>query len=160
MKKPYLTFKVVGTEILGWLVNIAALVITIIKAATTSGKIPTNYNFAGEVTNYGSAWTMLMIPCTMIFVAVVCSVMLHVTPASSWNLSVKVTPENEDVVHTDFAFLVTLEMLESGVFALLTPLLFGAGGLFVGIAAGGYCVVVTITLVIGLVIIKADSKRV
>lgn len=96
-------------HILTGLVFIAMWVHIILVWGDLPDRIPTHYNFAGEVDGWGSKASILLLP-------VIGTVMLPLLIAveffpQSWNTGVQVTPLNQVFVYrTTKSMLVTLEL--------------------------------------------------
>jgi len=55
-------------------------------------QVPTNYNFAGEITNYGSRWTLLIMPIIGFLVDITVAITMRFP--QSWNAGVRITVYN------------------------------------------------------------------
>ena len=105
-------------HILTGLVFIAMWVHVILVWGDLPDRIPTHYNFAGEVDGWGSKASILLLP-------VIGTVMLPLLIAveffpQTWNTGVQVTPLNQVFVYrTTKSMLVTLELTLLLTFAII-----------------------------------------
>ncbi len=105
-------------EIISIVLMIIAIVIAIIFAASTTERIPIKYNFAGEVTGYGSAATAVMLPVMMLFTVLIMILIVHLCPKEFFNVPVKTRPETELKVYTDCIWMIAIMDLLMAIFTL------------------------------------------
>ncbi len=118
MNKPYITMAHICFEIVSFVLCIVSIIYTAVFAIRTGGVIPTNFNFAGEATGYGSPWVLLLTPGIIFGTNIVMSVVLHFVPTSKWNISFKIRPERELIVFRDISLMIAVMELTMSVWAL------------------------------------------
>ena len=158
MNKPYITRLHVVLEILALLLCIASLVLAVLYALNSDGPVPTNYDFKGNVTGWGSPWTALVMPIVALAMVIADALVLHLVPASSWNTGFKVRPAKANAVYREIGLMVVLLSVEFAMFALAFTvfLTLSKADLF-GSAAILLAVVMTVTIILTLV--RAGRKN-
>lgn len=151
MNKPYITLRVFITELIGWVMMLASLIISIVRACTIEGEIPINYNSAGEVTKYGSSAIMVFLPASMFFTVGIISLVMHLFPSTSWNVPVKITPENSLRVYEKTSFFLALLILESALFSLIYVVFYFVGEKMIVIDVIAYSAAAIITIIVMVV---------
>lgn len=117
MNKNILTRYHVMIEILGFVLILASFAVAI--AAMASGKvIPSNYDFAGNVTDYSKPGFLIMMPIVMLISNGTMSLILHFVSFSSWSMPVKVKPGRERAVYGCVGYMIAIMELLFGIFTL------------------------------------------
>ncbi len=80
--------------------------------------MPSNYDFSGNVTGWGSAWTALIMPLIAFAMVITDAVILHLVPAASWNTGFRVRAGKANAVYREIGLMVCLLSLEFALFAL------------------------------------------
>lgn len=134
-------------ELIGLVAVLASLVAAIVMMCTIKEAVPTNIDFHGNVTHYGSIGFIIIMPVMMLPTVLILLAATHIFPLSMWNLPVKPKPGREVKLYQTSAYMVTLMNMETGIFSLVFTLAMGLG--WVKIVSGlgiGLCVVMGITI--------------
>ncbi|MBQ1547363.1 MAG: hypothetical protein IIZ61_03125 [Lachnospiraceae bacterium] len=118
IKKSHIIFEIISYAIL--LASVIYAVIMILRYGNSD--FPTRFSGGGEVTGYGSAYVLLIIPGTMLITNILLSLSLHLFPVKLWNMPFKVKPGREIPVYASMAsMMVSLELMMS-VYSLATTI--------------------------------------
>ncbi len=158
MNKPYIKGIHIAIEIAALVFALASVAVAVVYALTSDGPVPMNYDFKGNVTGYGSAWTALIMPVVALAMVITDGVILHMVPPTSWNTGFRVKAAKANAVYTEIGLMLALLSLEFALFALSFTifLTLSKADLF-GSAAIVLAVVMTVTIIITL--IRASRKN-
>ena len=109
------------------IIHLAALVYSIVKAASAEGLIPVKYSLSGEVLRYGSPYTMVFLPAAMFVCGLVIVLVLHLVPAELMNIPVTVNEDNALRVYEETAFMTAVTVLQTALFSFAASVLFLKG---------------------------------
>ena len=124
--KAVLTKKHTIIEIVSFAIMLAALIIGIIVCA--SGKeIPIHFDIEGNVTEYGSGGSVLILPIIMLLTNVIMCLILRCLPFSCWNMPVKVKPEREVIVYGCVGYMLVVMELLFSLFTLFSSIFMLSG---------------------------------
>lgn len=119
MNKLFYTKFHIIIEVISFVLVFAALGVAIYATATIDGEVPTNYDFDGNVTGYGSPGVFLILPIMMFICNGIISLCGHLLPTTSWNMPFKINPERLVIVGRDMAWMLVLLELEIALFTLI-----------------------------------------
>ena len=160
MRKPYITIAHLVLEILSYVLLAAAMgAVFIFIMRNGTGKIPTHFNFAGEVDGYGSPWNLIIMPVIMLAVNIMISLTIHVGSPAKWNMPFKIKPGREIGVWRCIVMMNVVLMLLMAVFALVTTVewMLGRGDLIVVLAAA--LIVLMIPAIVAPLVAAARRNR-
>lgn len=116
--KTYTNFQKI-LEVIGIVILVAYLIIFLVTFSALPDRTPAHYDFAGEVTRYGSKYEMLLMPILGLIMYVAITILQRYPTV--WNVPIKVRPENENQVYSILRtgiIAVKVEMI--GIFALIS----------------------------------------
>ena len=158
MNRPYITKLHIIIEIAALLICVASIILAVFYALRAGGQVPTNYDFQGNVTGYGSPWTALIMPLVALTMVITDAVVLHLVPASSWNTGVRIRAGRANAVYKEIGLMVALLSLEFAMFALAFTVLqyFSKMGLTASLS---FILIGVMTATIVLAIVRASRKN-
>ena len=158
MNKPYIKGIHIAIEIAALVFALASVAVAVVYALTSDGPVPMNYDFKGNVTSYGSAWTALIMPVVALAMVITDGVILHMVPPTSWSTGFRVKAAKANAVYAEIGLMLALLSLEFALFALsFTVFLTLSKADLFGSAAIVLAVVMTVTIIITL--IRASRKN-
>lgn len=116
MNREYISFPQVIGEIISYLIAVAATIYGVVLGLTIKGPVPTHYNYAGVPDGYGSAWTALIMPLTMLALNIILSYTVHFGNPKRWNMPFRINEEKAVLIYHDMVWMYTVVRL---IFALL-----------------------------------------
>ena len=125
--KPYLTIHHKIQEWIGIVTGLASLIVAIVMMVVIKNPIPMHYDAAGNVTKYGSAGFVIIMPIMMLPTILILWAATHFFPLSLWNLPVKPKPGREIRLYRISAYMVTLFNMLTGLFSLFFTIFMGLG---------------------------------
>ena len=115
-------------EIAGYIFIIISIIVGVVYANSAGGQqVPTHFDIHGNPDQYGSPWTILIMPIMMMVVCAIISISLHLVKPTSWNMPVKVTESNAPYLYRDVADMFAIMIVEFAVFALVETILATVG---------------------------------
>ena len=106
-------------EVIGIVITIVYIIYFIVSFGNLPDKTPAHYDFAGEVTRYGSKYEMLIMP--ILGVLMYGGITILQKYPKAWNVPIKVKPENEVEIYTILRTLIILTKVQMiGIFALIS----------------------------------------
>ena len=136
---------------------IATFVITIVRWPSIPDKIPTHYDFAGNITGYGGKGTIWVLPAMALFLFILITV-IEFFP-QSWNTGVRVTRRNAAKVYAYTRMLVVVTKVLTVFFMCGIGLFFCYGKSIPSWLIIFYVVLLTASIIFFLVKSAAASKR-
>ncbi|MDD2218216.1 MAG: DUF1648 domain-containing protein [Eubacteriales bacterium] len=131
--------------------NIVILVITALYFFFSWGdipdRVPMHYNFAGEVDRYGNKKELIILPLLSVVMYGSMTLVEYLPPAY-WNIPVKVTEQNKDLVYSETKKLLVTEKL--AIVILFSYIAIAASTNY---AIGSWALLITISLVFAPIII-------
>lgn len=118
MEMKYTTLQKI-IEAIGIIITIVYIIYFIVSFGSLPDKTPAHYDFAGEVTRYGSKYEMLLLP--ILAVLMYGGITLLQKYPSVWNVPIKVTPENKDQVYSILRTMIIVTKVQMvAIFAVLS----------------------------------------
>ena len=157
--KQYLTIHHRIQELIGFVTGIASLIVAIVMMGVIKHPIPVHYDWAGNVTKYGSVGIVIMMPVILLPTILILLAATHLFPLSMWSLPVKPKPGREVIIYRLSAYLVTLYTMLTGIYSLVSVIGMGLGleGL-VGKASIILCVLM-ILLAVVVIVLSVRANR-
>lgn len=127
---------------------IASFAIAIYGAITIKEPIPTQYNFQGEISGYGSSMTLFIMPAIMTVSILIVEVLRFILPAEAWNMPFRVVNAK---VYVDMAYMLHLMNLCIAAFTFYMTLcifLQRSMGLFGAMFLVGSLVIISIIWIV------------
>lgn len=101
-------------EILSYVILLICFAVTIYSISISPAKVPTHYDFEGNVDGYGSPYSYLFLPTIMLFANITVSLIMHFVDAKNWNMPFTINAGRELVVYRDISYMfVAMEVLFS-----------------------------------------------
>lgn len=118
MKNPYYTKKHMVLEILAYVFMAASFVVALIGVLVLPEKIPTHFDFAGNIDGYGSKATLFLLPGSCLFTQVIMSFSIHLIRPEKWNMPFDVKLSRRHLVYGDVNMMTVLLCLLMGIYSL------------------------------------------
>ncbi len=81
-------------EILSYVMILGGIIFVIVYASTHPGEMPVHFDMDGNPDEYGSPWTFVFFPISMLVFNGILFVCLHFVNPKNWNVGVTVTATN------------------------------------------------------------------
>lgn len=154
MNKPYIKKIHIFLEIITYILFLATTIMAIIFVVNTDGEIPTHFSFSGEIDGYGSPAVALILPLSLLFTALIISLIMHFLPPSMMNLPVKPKPGREIQIYSDMISMVAGMNLSMALFTLVETIGFiNANNTIIMISI--YILLISIFALVPIFIIKS-----
>ena len=138
--KPYITKKVIITEILGFVFLLVGTIVSIV------------------INNPEQKAGRIILAVIMLGTGATMSLILHFLPVSAWNMPVKVNPNKALIVYEDCSFMLALCVLEFGIYTLFFELTVGMGDVIATVATTIFSIAIVITILASVVLIIKHNK--
>lgn len=116
--KSYTNFQKI-LEIIGIIILLAYLIFFFLTFSSLPDKTPAHFDFAGEVTRYGSKYEMVIMP--VLGVIMYGGITILQKYPSAWNVPIKITTENEEEAYSILRTVIIASKVEMiGIFALIS----------------------------------------
>ncbi len=101
-------------EILSYVILLICYAVTIYSISISPVRVPTHYDFEGNIDGYGSPYSYLFLPTIMLITNITISLIMHFVDAKNWNMPFKINAGRELVVYRDISYMfVAMEVLFS-----------------------------------------------
>lgn len=142
-RKPYIKKAHVIVEIVSYIILVVAFAVAI-YGMNVLDEITTRYKVNGVPDGNGSPKTLLILPLVMLLTNGTISLLMHLVGAKSFNMPVKVKPENAVLVYSDMIWMMVIIQVLIALYTLVTNI-----GMFFG--NGFVITMATIVLLVGLI---------
>lgn len=105
-------------EILSYVMILGGIIFVIVYASTHPGDMPVHFDIDGNPDEYGSPWTFVFFPISMLVFNGIFFVCLHFVNPKNWNVGVTVTATNAVFLYSDISLMLSLLELSSGIYTL------------------------------------------
>lgn len=105
-------------EILSFVMILGGIIFVIVYASTHPGEMPVHFDMDGNPDEYGSPWTFVFFPISMLVFNGILFVCLHFVNPKNWNVGVTVTATNAVYLYSDISLMLSLLELSSGIYTL------------------------------------------
>lgn len=122
-------------EIVGYILNLLAVIYAAVCACTIEGEIPTHFDITGQPDAYGPASYMLVAPLILLVSCIGLGLMVHLLPPKATNTGFQVRPGHEAAVYGDFNTMIALMNPIFGLFSLIFTMTFTNGEATLGVTA-------------------------
>jgi len=157
--RAYLNKIHVTIMILSVVLAVAALVLSIVFAATSDGQIPVHFGLDGKADEYASAWEAISLPIILLVTNLTMVVMLLFVPLSAWNIPVKITENNAPILYREAALLVSLIGLLFSLMSLVGTICLYKAHEAAGYVTIGFTVLNVVIAIVFTVKMVVDGKR-
>lgn len=119
MNRTYIRLWHFVVEILSYVLLVASFIVCIRFIVTSTGDVPTHFTLSGEPDGYGPAAVYIIMPVAMFLCNLTLSLLMHFSNPGKWNLPVKPTPANENLIFSDVAELFVIMEFILSLYSLI-----------------------------------------